>query len=92
MNVVMGTDDGTKDKVQITIDDRPLKPTEAGSDILFDESGNSYVIVEKSDMYRIVNLPKFANHEVKILCNGATLHVFAFTFGSYVRDSNREQK
>ena len=84
VNVVMGSEDGRPRKVRVTLDDRPLKPGEAGADVSFDEDGNSYVLVDRSDMYRVVSIPKFGGYELKLSSNSVGLHVFAFTFGSYV--------
>ena len=66
------------------IDGRPLDSIEAGADVRFDDGGNSYILVDRPDMYRLVKLPEFGGHELKLSSNSSDFSVFAFTFGAYM--------
>lgn len=83
VNVVLSEGDEPYD-VRVTIDGRPLDETEAGSDIMFDDEGNSFVRVDASDMYNIVQLPEYGGHALHLSSNSDQMAVFAFTFGSYL--------
>ena len=86
VNVVLSEGDEPYD-VRITIDGQPLDETQAGADIMFDDDGNSFVRVDSSDMYNIVQLPEYSGHELKLSSNSDQLAIFAFTFGSYLETS-----
>ena len=83
VNVVMSSQSGEPYRVRATIDGRPLDPTEAGADIEWDDEGNSFVTVEESRLYRVVQLPEFSNHELRISSNSDDFTVFAYTFGAF---------
>ena len=70
--------------VRVLIDGRPLALNEAGTDISFDDQGNSFVEVGTSDMYHIVQLPEYSKHELQLSSNSSQLSIYAFTFGSYL--------
>ena len=86
VNVVMSPEGGAPYEVRVTMDGAPLKPEDAGSDIRFDDDGNSYVLVDKAEMFRIVKLSVFGGHALKLSSNSADFSVFAYTFGSYKTD------
>ena len=69
--------------VRVTFDGRPLTAGEAGTDIMFDSDGNSYFRVDEARMYRLVEIPQFEGHELKLSSNSSDMEVFAFTFGAY---------
>ena len=84
VNVVMSTESGTPYEVRVTMDGRPLDSVEAGADVKFDDGGNSYILVDRPDMYRLVKLSEFSGHELKLSSNSSDFSVFAFTFGAYM--------
>ena len=83
VNVVMSSRTTDPLTVTLTLDGSPMNPKQAGSDVAFDENGNSYVIVDEPRMYRLVNQDKFISHELKLSSNSDKFSVFAFTFGAY---------
>ncbi len=83
VNVVLSEGEEPYD-VRVTIDGRPLEEDEAGSDIMFDDEGNSFLRVASSDMFNIVQLPEYGGHELRLSSNSDEMAVFAFTFGSYL--------
>ena len=83
VNVVMSSQSGDPYQVRVTIDDRPLDPAEAGDDVEWDDEGNSFVTVQESRLYRVVQLPEFSRQELKISSNSDDFTVFAYTFGAF---------
>ena len=83
VNTVMKPVDGTPVVVRLMIDGKPLEPTQAGADVMFDEEGNSFVLVDEPKMYRVVNMPEFGGHELTLSSNSPEFSLFAFTFGAF---------
>ena len=69
--------------VVVELDGRPLLPDEAGADVTFDEQGRSVVRVEEPRLYRVVELPQWGEHELRVSSDSDDLAIFAVTFGSY---------
>ena len=82
VNVVMGNA-GEPHEVRITMDGRPLKPEQAGADIQFDADGNSYVLVDRPDLYDLVALDSFSEHELQLRVNKAGISVYGFAFHAF---------
>ena len=85
VNVVLEKGNGTY-RVRVNISDVPLTRYEAGSDIQFDEKGQSYVEVGESRMFNIVKLRGSESQILKLSSNSSDFSVYAFTFGSDPRD------
>ena len=83
VNAVMSPLDAQPSTVRVTIDGGALATDQTGTDILFDEDGNSYVLVDEARMYNLVNIPVFSGHELKLRTNSTEFSLFAFSFGSY---------
>ena len=83
VNAVMAPANGEAFPVRVTLDDRPLKSEEAGADVMFDERGNSFVLVDESRMYGLVEIPDFRAGELRLASNSPGMGLFAFTFGAY---------
>ncbi len=84
VNVVLTGEDSEAYEVRITLNDAPVAREQAGADVMFDEEGNSYVKVDGPRMYRLIALPEFEGHELKLSSNSNDFSVFAFTFGAYL--------
>ena len=69
--------------VMVYLDDMPIKNEFAGEDIKWDSSGNSYVEVIDSRLYRLIKSPDYGGFELKISSNSEKFELFAFTFGSF---------
>ena len=69
--------------VRVLLDGRPVAPSEAGQDVQFDGSGNSFVLVDEPRLYALVELEEFGSHALQLGSNSAGLSLFAFTFGAY---------
>ena len=81
-NVVLTA--GEPYEVRVLVDDEPVKPEQAGLDIQWDEEGNSFLTVDESRMYRLIQLDDFEGHELKLSSNSDHFSVFAYTFGAYI--------
>ena len=80
-NVVIDPAGSEPFDVFVEIDDRPLKPEEAGSDVMFDDQGRSYFTVEEAKLYAFLEVPEFGKYIVKLASNSDNFAIFAFTFG-----------
>jgi thiol-disulfide isomerase/thioredoxin len=82
-NVVIQPQSPEPFRVYATLDDLPLTPEEAGNDILFDDDGNTYFVVDEARLYRVVQQPSFKTRLFKLSSNSNGFAVFAYTFGVY---------
>ena len=80
-NVVVNPEKTEPFDVFVQIDDRPLKPEEAGQDIMFDDEGRSFFRVTEPRLYAFLEIPEFGEHIIKLASNSDDFSVFAFTFG-----------
>ena len=83
VNVVMASTNLQPLDVRVTMDGAPVEPDRAGVDVMFDDEGNSYIRVDESRMYRVVDMDIFGGHELKLSSTSPHMEVFAFTFGGY---------
>ncbi|MDP6452640.1 MAG: hypothetical protein QF898_04965, partial [SAR202 cluster bacterium] len=83
VNAVMAPETGEPYQVRITLDDAPIEMAKAGIDLQYDDDGNSFVLVDESRMYFIVDQSTFTGGELKLSSNSPEFALFAFTFGSY---------
>ena len=83
VNAVLTPADGTPVEVRVTIDGRPLVTSEAGGDVMFDGDGQSYIVVDEDRLYRLVEIPEYGKHELKLSSNSPAFELFAFTFGAF---------
>ena len=85
VNVVLNIPPGEAPyRVYVEVDGEPVRREWAGDDVRFDEAGNGFVTVTEDDLYRLVKLPEWTRHELKLRSNSDKFAVFAFTFGSYL--------
>ena len=81
VNAVLGT--GSKPyKVIVTLEEEALEVSEAGPDVQFSDEGESFIIVDRSMMFRLVELMSFQTRELKLSSNSEDFSIYAFTFGS----------
>ena len=86
VNAVMEPRNGDSYEVRVLVDDMPIAMSLAGEDIMWDDDGNSFILVSGPKMYRVVSSPAFGAHELKLSSNSQEFSLFAFTFGSYLQD------
>ena len=69
-------------KVLIELDGRPVPLEDAGEDIEYEPDGQSYITVEASKEYRVIELAKWGEREIKLRANSPFFGMSAVTFGS----------
>ena len=84
VNVVLNPPRDEPFEVVIEIDGRPLRPGEAGADVVFDADGRSLIRVDEPRHYAIVELPEWGEHDLKLASNSDNFAIFALTFGNYL--------
>jgi thiol-disulfide isomerase/thioredoxin len=82
VNAVVGPKDGKPFEVFVTLDGLPLTSEEAGGDGVV-EGGRSFFVVRDARRYRVVHVPAYGAHELKLSSNSPGFALFAFTFGGY---------
>lgn len=63
-------------------DGKPLAREDAGSDVRFDASGHSYVVVDAPREYELVMNTRFGSHDLQLHPVQAGLGVYEFDFES----------
>jgi hypothetical protein len=81
VNAVISPEDQAPFEVRVTLDGRPLGPSETGADMILAD-GRSYFTVNGGRMYQVVAMPEFEEHELKLSSNSDDFALFAFTFGA----------
>ncbi|TMD06868.1 MAG: thioredoxin family protein [Chloroflexi bacterium] len=72
----------TSQRVYLQLDGHDLASSEAGADVRFDGSGHSYVDIDRSDLFALVNRMDFTRHVLTVSPTGAGFELFTFTFSS----------
>ena len=86
VNVVMASPRGASQDVKIRLDGQPLSPQQKTQDTRFRSSEvgqESYITVQNSRMYALVDTHDFGVHTLELVCP-AGVAVFAFTFNHCV--------
>ena len=83
VNVVLGLESAEPYRVRVTLDDAPLTDAQAGVDVMFGANGETFVLVDESRMYNLINLPEYGGSELKLSSESDAFTLFAFTFGAY---------
>jgi len=81
VTVVMTTDHGAT-RVDVTQDGKPLAHDDAGSDVRYDSDGTSYVNVDSSRSYQIVENKNYGTHDLRLTPKGYGLAVYDVDFES----------
>lgn len=83
VNVVISLEENDPYDVRVTLDNQPLRADQTGTDIMYDDYGNSYIKVDESRMYRLVSTSSYGGHDLRLSSNSDDFYIFAFTFGAY---------
>ena len=83
VNAVMTPGAESPYDVVVYLDDGPVPEERAGKDIMYGPDGSSYIEVDESRMYFLVDQEEFASGELRLASNSPDFSLFAFTFGSY---------
>lgn len=66
--------------IEVLQDGAYLYPEIAGPDILYDDGGVSYVLVERPRLYQLVRNPDHSRHELELRPRAHGLALYSFTF------------
>jgi hypothetical protein len=77
---VMSSEGGNPAKVFATQDKHSLTKENAGLDILFEEDGQSYVLVDGPRRFNVVANREFGAHELELSLRAPGVEVFAMSF------------
>lgn len=79
---VLRPEQGKAVRAVVTQDGAPVAKTDAGSDIRYDDHGNSVVTVDEPRAYVLVENAKFGPHELRISPDGYGLGIYDVAFES----------
>lgn len=82
---VMRPEDGKALRVFLTQDGQPLNRADCGADVKYDEAKRSYVLVDKSRMYSLVNNRRYGDYTLSLSSTSIGFGLYSFTFGSCER-------
>lgn len=80
VNAVMQPYLGKRYRVYIFLDGKLLDRSNAGRDVKIDKTG-SYVIVDKADMYELIETDSVDTHEIRLQSDSDEFTIYTFTFG-----------
>ena len=84
VNAVMASRTGKPYNVQITLDGSPIPIDKSTVDIHYDNLGNSFINVDRSRLYYLIDQPIFMEGELKLSSKSSEFSLFSFTFGDYI--------
>ena len=83
VNVVLTTEQEETFKVLVKLDGEYLNEFNKGEDVVIEDDGRSFLIVDKPRLYAVVEAPEYGTYELELSSNSSDFAVFAFTFGVY---------
>lgn len=69
--------------VEVELDGEPVPRSHAGADIRFGSDGRSYLDIDESRMYRVIETDEFRLYELKLTTDDEGLRLHNFTFGVF---------
>ncbi len=84
-NVVIELGPGSTEpfKVLVTLDGANLDSTNKGEDVVIEDDGRSFLIVDEPRLYSVVQAPGYGTYDLTLSSNSPDFNLFAFTFGVY---------
>ena len=83
VNVVLTPERDEPFKVLVHLDGEYLNEFNKGEDVVIDDDGTSYLIVDKPRLYAVVEAPEYGTYDLQLSSNSSDFALFAFTFGVY---------
>lgn len=80
VTAVLGNGGSAGHSVQVTMDGASVPPELAGDDVMYDDDGDSYVVVDRPGVYRLIDLPEYGSHELKLWSDSDGLEIYAVAF------------
>ena len=84
-NMVVEFRGDTPYDVYVELDGAPVPVEGAGPDLMYDESGASFIRVDESRLYGLLELEAFGEHRLIVRSDSDQFAVNSFTFGNYVQ-------
>ncbi|HEY3285022.1 MAG TPA: redoxin family protein [Armatimonadota bacterium] len=82
VNAVLKPEDGKPLRVYVTQDGKPLSRMDWGEDILTDDSGRPYLLVDTPRMYHVVKNHAFGSFTLTLASDSPAFGLYSYTFGS----------
>lgn len=88
VNAVLDHVPGEPYEFRVEMDGSPVPEESAGMDLMYDDEGNSFVVVDSPRMYRLIRQAEVTSHDLLIRPADDRFSIYAFTFGAYGEDGN----
>lgn len=82
VNAVIKPEEGKPIRVWVTHDGRPVTRADAGTDIRWDDDGQSFITVDRPRMYSLVHNARYGQRQLKLAPAESGLGIYSFTFVS----------
>ena len=83
VNIVLAPATSKPFKVVVTLDGSYLTESNKGKDIVIENNGQSFLLVNKPRLYSVVEAPQYGTYNLKLNSNSKDFALYAFTFGVY---------
>jgi thiol-disulfide isomerase/thioredoxin len=83
VNVVIRPEQAQPFKVLVTLDGQFMNDQNKGEDVIIEEDGRSFLVVDQPRLYAVVEAPEYGDYELKLSSDSSDFAVSAFTFGIY---------
>ena len=83
VNIVLTPELEETFKVLVKLDGEYLNEYNKGEDVVIEDDGKSYLVVDKPRLYAVVEAPEYGTYELELSSNSSDFALFAFTFGVY---------
>ena len=83
VNVVLTPEQDETFKVLVKLDGEYLNEFNKGEDVVIEDDGKSFLIVDKPRLYAVVEAPEYGTYELELSSNSSDFALYAFTFGVY---------
>ena len=84
VNVVMSSSTPTLQKIWVTVNGDWLTDQNKGDDVLLESTGESYLWIDKPQMYKVINHGKYKKDmTLNLATDSMGSQFYAFTFGVY---------
>lgn len=80
VNAVMNPIDSRKSRVRVFQDSLPLTRENRGEDVVIDEAGSSYVLVDTPRLFNVVKNKEYGDHILKLVANSPSVALYSFSF------------
>ena len=83
VNIVLTPEREETFRVLVKLDGEYMNEFNKGEDVVIEDDGKSYLVVDKPRLYAVVEAPVYGSYELELSSNSSDFALFAFTFGVY---------